>query len=246
MGTWYREDLAYVHDVGFGDFVLQAAPGILALLRASNISEGLVVDLGCGSGLWARELSKAGYQCLGVDISEAMIAMARRRVPDAEFRVASLFKTKLPRCSAVTSLGESLNYLFDPANNSKMLARLFRRVHQALVPGGVFVFDIAEPGQLPRGAITRSFQAAADWLVTVEKTEDRKQAVLTRRINTFRQIGNSYRRDEEVHRQRLYSAADIARALRGEGFRVRSNRHYGTYRLPKAHAAFIARKPGEV
>lgn len=245
MGTWYREDLAYVHDVGHGDFAWQAAPGILALLLRNNISAGLVVDLGCGSGLWARELSRAGYQCRGIDISEAMIAMAPRRVPVAEFRVASLFKTKLPRCSAVTSLGECLNYIFDPANNSNTLARLFRRIHQALLPGGVFIFDIAEPGQVPPGVISRSFRAASDWLVTVEKTENRKQSVLTRRINTFRKIGNCYRRVEEVHRQRLYRSADIARALRNEGFKVRTSRHYGKYRLPEAHAAFIARKPGE-
>ena len=246
MPTWYREDLAYVHDVGHSDFALQAAPGILALLRRSGIDEGLVVDLGCGSGLWARELSKAGYECLGIDISEAMIATARRRLPDAEFRVASFFKAKIPRCSAVTSLGECLNYLFDSANDSKGLARLFQRIHQALLPGGVFIFDIAEPGQVPPGTISRSFRAADDWLVTVEKTESRRPSVLTRRITTFRKIGSCYRRDEEVHRQRLYRSAEIARALRLEGFTVRATRHYGAYHLPKAHAAFIARMPSEV
>ena len=54
---WYGEDLAYIHDVGFGDFALGAAPGMLEILRRSGIRGALVVDLGCGSGLWARELA---------------------------------------------------------------------------------------------------------------------------------------------------------------------------------------------
>jgi hypothetical protein len=48
---WYREDLAYIHDVGFGDFALESAPGILEILDRKGIREGLVVDLGCASGL---------------------------------------------------------------------------------------------------------------------------------------------------------------------------------------------------
>ncbi len=107
MNEWYGEDLAYIHDVGFGDYALQSAPGILEILdRSVKTREGLVVDLGCGSGLWANELTKARYRVLGIDISEAMIAIARSRTPDAEFRVGSLFEAELPRCDAVTSIGE--------------------------------------------------------------------------------------------------------------------------------------------
>ncbi|EDX73602.1 MAG: hypothetical protein RIG63_12295 [Coleofasciculus chthonoplastes F3-SA18-01] len=51
METWYKEDLPYIHDVGFRDYALKSAPGILAILAQHQIREGLVVDLGCGSGL---------------------------------------------------------------------------------------------------------------------------------------------------------------------------------------------------
>ncbi len=54
---------------------------------------GLIVDLGCGGGLSARAFSPEGYRVLGVDISPAAIAIARQRVPDAEFRVESLLPT---------------------------------------------------------------------------------------------------------------------------------------------------------
>jgi SAM-dependent methyltransferase len=189
--------------------------------------------------LWARELAQARYRVLGVDISESMIAIARRRVPEAEFRVASLFEADIPPCNAVTALGEVLNYLFAPYNQT--LVRLFRRVYDALAPGGVFVFDVAEPGQVARGTTTRGFSEGEDWVVLVEKEEDR--GTLTRRITTFRKAGEHYRRTDEVHRQHLYRAPDVARELRRVGFRVRTIRGYGRYRLPRARAAFIARKP---
>lgn len=244
MQEWYGEDLAHIHDVGFGDYALQSAPGILEILdRSVKTREGLVVDLGCGSGLWADELTKARYRVLGIDISEAMIAIARRRAPDAEFRVGSLFEADIPLCDAVTSIGEVFNYLFDPGNDRQALVRLFRRVYEALTPGGVFVFDIAEPEQVTRGATTRGFSEGEDWLVLVEKEEDRERETLTRRITSFRKVGDLYKRADEVHRLRLYTSTDVARELRRVGFRVRTMRSCGRYQLPTAHAAFVARKP---
>lgn len=110
-----------------------------------------------------------------------------------------------------------------------------------MAPGGVFVFDVAEPGQVRQGTATRSFSEGEDWVVLVEKAEDRE--TLTRRITTFRKVGEHYRRTDEVHRQRLYKAAKVAGELRRVSFRVRTIRGYGRYPLPKAHAAFVARKP---
>ena len=46
MSAWHREDLAYVHHVGFGDFADSAAPRLLTALRAADVEGGLVVDLG--------------------------------------------------------------------------------------------------------------------------------------------------------------------------------------------------------
>ena len=78
MTGWYREGVAYIHDAGHAGFALETAPGILEILAQSGIHEGLVVDLGCGSGLLARELLDAGYGVLGIDISEAMVELARK------------------------------------------------------------------------------------------------------------------------------------------------------------------------
>lgn len=172
-----------------------------------------------------------------------MVAIARRRVSDAEFRVGSLFEAGIPPCDAVTSVGEVLNYLFDPENDCQTLVRLFRRVYDALTPGGVFVFDVAEPGQVTRGSSTRGFSEGEDWIVLVEKEEDRGRGTLTRRITSFRKVEDLYRRADETHRLQLYKSADVAGELRRVGFRVRTMRSYGRYNLPRAHAAFVARKP---
>jgi SAM-dependent methyltransferase len=247
----YRADLAYIHDAGFGDFATGAAPGVLALLSRAGIEGGLVVDLGCGSGIWARALCEAGYGVLGVDISAAMIELARRRAPAARFVHESLLAVELPPCDAVTSLGECFNYLVDDrfddrpgdgAKGSRALGDLFGRIHAALRPGGILVFDVVEPGQV-RGPEPRRVQRqAADWAVLVEVEEAPAERLLTRRITTFRRHGELFRRDEEVHRQRLFDRSDLLPLLELAGFRARTLRRYGDFRLPRGRVAFVARR----
>ena len=57
----YREDLPYIHDAGLRDYALNAAPGLLRMMRKNGVTDGLVVDLGCGSGRWVAELNRVGY-----------------------------------------------------------------------------------------------------------------------------------------------------------------------------------------
>ncbi len=238
----YHEDLAYVHDSGFGAFARESAPGLLAILRRRGICEGLVVDLGCGSGIWARLLCDAGYSVLGIDLSRAMIRIARKRAPEAGFRVGSFLDARLPKCDAVTSLGECFNYLFDRRNGISALRSLFRRIHAALKPGGVLIFDIAEPGRGSVGPCQKHVEGNG-WMVLVDVEEDTSRCRLTRRITTFRRSGRLYRRHGEVHRLQLYRATDMAAELRCAGFRAHIVRAYGRNRFPKFHAGLIARKP---
>lgn len=243
MAEWYGEDLAYIHDVGHADFALQSAPGILQILAHGGIHEGLVVDLGCGSGLLARELLDAGYGVLGIDISGAMVELARRRAPEAEFWVGSLFEAEIPPCAAVTAVSEVLSYLFDPENEERGLGPLFRRIYDALAPGGVFVFDTLGPGQVPPGATARGFRVGKDWAVLSEREEDAERGTMVRRIVSFRKVGEHYRRDEEVHRVRLYAPEELSGELLRVGFQARTMRAYGSHPLAEGHVAFLARKP---
>ncbi len=241
MTDAYRADLAHVHDSGYGGLAENAAPVLLAELRRRGVEGGLVVDLGCGGGVLSEKVAAAGYDVLGIDISEAMVALARRRVPSGRFVVGSFLTEELPPCVAVAAVGEIFNYLFDKGNTERQLEKVFRRVHRALALDGVLLFDVAGPGRGGAGG-RQAFREGDDWAVLVTVAEDRERRLLTREITTFRKVGDLYRRDYELHRQRLYEPAAMAARLRAVGFRVRRLAAYGPLRLARGHAAFLARK----
>jgi len=238
----YQEDLAYIHDAGFSGYCLKSTPGLLQLLRRSGITAGLVVDLGCGSGRWARALNRRGYAVLGVDQSADFIRMARATAPESKFVTGSLWTTPLPPCAAVTSIGECLNYGFDAKVGTTGLDRLFSRVYRALLPRGGFLFDAAGPERAPENGPRRSWFQGRDWAILVETTGDRRRKTLMRRITCFRRRGEQYRRSDEIHQLRLYRPEEIAGRLTKAGFEVATLSRYGRFSLPAGITAFLARK----
>lgn len=242
MTAGYRPDLAFVHDEGFGDFARRAAPAILRELSRRGLDGGVIVDAGCGSGALAEALVAAGRRVVGFDASEAMIALARARVPGAEFRVARLADAPLPPCDAIVAVGEVVNYRFDGRAGARALPAFFRRAFSALRPGGVLLFDFLAP--LARGSRTGSaHRASADWAVLVTRREDRARRRLVREITTFRRAGTHWRRDDEVHELELLAPADVRAALLRAGFRVALRRGWGAAALPAGHRVVTAAKP---
>jgi len=225
----YGRDLAYVHDVGYGDVAEAAARAVVKRLS----QPAFIVDLGCGSGTFARAMTERGHRVLGIDLSPSMIERARRNAPQARFRVGSFVDVALPACDVVTAIGEVFNYLFD--ERARRLT--FGRVAAALRPGGLFVLDLAGPGRVtsPSG-----HTLGRDFAVLVDREE--KNGVLERRITTFRKVGAYYRRSDELHRQRLFSPSEVLSALRAAGFRARPARGYDTLRFPRGLTAFFATK----
>ncbi len=235
MEADYRADLAHIHAAGFGDLAATAGPALAGLLKRAGIDDGPVVDLGCGNGVTSRALSDAGYEVLGIDSSAAMLALARRTAPGARFRLASFLDTGLPPCRAVVAVGEVLNY------TQRSLDPVFRRVHRALEPGGLFVFDLAGPGRVAGKGPARYWTEGEDWAILVEVEEERGRALLTRRMTTFRRSGRGWRRDAETHHQRLHRAGEVAGRLRALGFRVRVRRGYAGERFAPGHFVVVAR-----
>jgi SAM-dependent methyltransferase len=227
--SFYGSDLAHVHDDGFGGFARDAAPGLLRLLARAGVHDGLVVDLGCGSGIWAEILLAAGYDVLGIDASADLLRIARRRAPGARFVHASLDDAELPRCGAVTALGEVLSY-----GERRSLVPVLRRIRGALEPGGVLAFDVVGPGREPRPR--RTWTEGDGWVVCVDVREEGRR--LTRRIVTFRRSGRSWRRTEETHVQRTFARGEVLDALARAGLEGRARRPYGL-----GHLAFTARRP---
>lgn len=237
----YSADLAYIHDQGYGDFARNAAPGLLRILHANGIATGRVIDLGCGSGIWAAQLCRRGYDVTGVDLSPAMLAIARRRAPKAKFVRGSLHAVPLPPCDAVTALGECFNYLFDAGARRPDRLGLLKRIYAALRPGGVLIFDMATPGR--GGGTPIRVREGRDWMLVSQVSEDAASRTLTRRIVAFRRSGRSYRRIDETHRLRLFPRTEMADWLRTAGFRVRTIRGYGDVPFPTSLVGFIARRP---
>jgi SAM-dependent methyltransferase len=233
--TAYDEDLAYTHDRGYSHVAEDAAAFLLGLLPERSD----VVELGCGAGVTALRLTEAGHTVLGIDQSPALIALARERAPHARFEVGSFVTQRLPECDAVLAIGEVFNYLFDEGNTPAALPGLFGRIHQALRPNGLLVFDLASPA-VRRGDGARIWNAGADWATLVEYGE--QGDLLTRHITCFRELDSGYRRSEEVHVQRLYRPAEILPLLRAAGFTARTRRGYDPGR---GRHVYVARTSGE-
>ena len=243
MSNTYREDLAYIHDVGFGHLAKNGAQVLLDALRQSAIDRGTVVDLGCGSGLLASELAAAGYEVLGIDISEALLDIAKERVPTARFRQESILKAELPpSCVAVAAIGECFNYLFDEDNTDQALYALLRRIHEALDLGGLLLFDVAESGRSPDSGSQQAHTRGEDWTVLMTAEEDLTNGLLTRRITTFRKIGELYRRDQEIHQLRLITRTKVLEYLSVLGFEAHILDSYGQLRLPTGLTGFLGIK----
>lgn len=236
----YREDLAYVHHSGFERLAANAAALLIEVLREGGEEDGLVVDLCCGSGPLSRRLSDAGYDVLGVDISGTMVGMAREQVPNGRFVEGSILSVELPTCVAVAAVGECFNYLFDEGNTEEGLQDLLRRIHAALSPGGILIFDAAGPGRATSRPQTHA--EGEDWAVLATSEEDAERGILTRRITTFRKVGELYRRDEETHNLRLVDRDAVATRLRNLGFGVSVLDGYGEMRFPPGLTGFLARK----
>jgi SAM-dependent methyltransferase len=211
-------------------------------MRRTGHDSGLCIDLGCGGGILSRALINASYKVHGVDISPAMVAIARKRVPSARFEVGSILSAELSECVAVAAIGECLNYLFDPGHSMSAIVEVLRRIHEVLKPGGILLFDVAEPGRAREGSPRRSFVDGPNWAVLVESEEDKDSQILTRRMTTFRQVGKMYRRGHETHRLRLIPRDKLKATLRAMGFRVRMLNGYGMLKFPTGLVGFLARK----
>jgi hypothetical protein len=120
------------------------------------------------------------------------------------------------------------------------LARLFRRVFEALEPAGLFIFDVAEVG-LDKNRSPR-FREGEDWMCYVRYKYNDNRDQLTRHIVTFRKYGTLYRRQVERHRLQLYHRSDIEAMLTRVGFRARATRRFGEFDLMAGRIGFVARK----
>lgn len=235
--TYYGDDLALVHHLGFGFHADACAPGILALLEP--VRGGLVLELGCGSGLLTRHLVEAGHRVIATDASPAMLALARETAPQAEVRSLALPDDQLPDCDAIVSVGHVLNYLRDEA----AIERALVAAAEALRPGGIFALDLCDLryGELRRDE-PNSGRVADDWAIVTRFSLPRAN-LFVREIAAFLRNGDgSWRRDDERHENVLVDTAAVPALLKEHGVGARVAESFGQEELPAGLVAVVGRK----
>ena len=227
--TYYRDDLALIHHLGFGFHADRCAPGILRLLEPVRARQGVVVELGCGSGLLTRFLVDAGHRVIATDASPAMLDLARQYVPEAEISRLSLPDDPIPDADAIVSVGHVLSYLPDEA----ALVRAFIASAEAVRPGGLLAFDICdlEWGRAREDAQPVGF-VSDDWALITEYSMPTPARFVRQMAIFVRNPDGSWRRDDERHENVLFDTSTIASLLAEHGLEATVGSSFGGEELP--------------
>ena len=232
----YGEDLAHIQASGFGAHAASAAKEIVSRLPRRG---GRAVDVGCGAGVTTRALVDHGFAVTGIDVSPALLSIARRAVPEASFLEASAHDADLGRCDAVLAVGEVLSYHAPEVDAEARVRAFFARVAEALGEGGLFVFDLI--GTRGPSLDAKGWRSEEEWAVLHQTVE--ADGRLTRTTETFVRDGARYRRSREVHHVRLFAEEEVGAWLVTAGFDVEMARAYaGEPLLPRRYAVFATRR----
>ena len=241
LDTYYRPDLALVHHLGFGFHADACAPGILKLLEPVGARGGLVLELGCGSGLLTRHLVDAGHRVLATDASNPMLELARETAPAAEFMRLTLPDDDLPSADAIVSVGHVLNYLPDLPGIERSLMALAH----ALRPGGLVAIDLCdlEWGELRRDAPNYS-RVEDDWAIVTRFSVPARDRFV-RQITTFlRDEDGRWRRSDERHDNVLLDTSRLPEFLARQGLEASMRSSFGDEQLPPGLRTIVGHRAG--
>lgn len=178
-----------------------------------------VLDIATGTGTVALLLAQRGYQVTGVDLSAPMIAVAQRKARRMRLAVQFLCRDAadldLPRGSfdAAVCLYDSLNYILEP----ERLERAFAQAANALVPGGLFIFDLNTIYSFEQELFTQeNLSPGREVRYRWRSRFDRK----TRIARIDMEFWTDSAQFEETHYQRGHSVEEVTEGLERAGFIV--------------------------
>ncbi len=196
----------------------------LAWLRAHDILQGRVVDWGCGEGSAARIFAAAGWEVLGIDQSNAMLALARQHTDQPEtlrYQQGDLREPLLaPHALLATAFYDTVNYL---ASQEELQAG-WQTMAQSVMPGGFVIVDVNtayEYATTWRGQYV-IVTDTADTLVLNQLRYNARTGLARGRIIWFaREIENDvWRRGSELHLQRAHTDTEIVEAIEQAGLKL--------------------------
>lgn len=223
---------------------------VAGLLREYGISEGLVLDMGCGTGSVTERLAQAGYDMIGIDYSGEMlqIAMDKRQASgldilylQQDMREFELYGT----VKAVVSICDSLNYILEYED----LVQVFRQVNNYLDPKGVCIFDLNTEYKYREILADNTFaedreESSFIW----NNFYNREDKVNEYDLTLFVKEGELYRKYQETHYQRAYSLEEVKAAVREGGMEFVAACHsctHGPVREDSQRIHVIAREMGK-
>ena len=223
---------------------------LIERLKEYNITEGILLDLGCGTGKITRKLAAHGFDMIGVDNSFEMLDIARELSGEdqgilyllQDMREFELYGT----VCAVTSNCDSINYILE----YEELIEVFRLVNNYLDPEGIFIFDI--------NTLHKYKELLADHTIAEDREEVsfiwnnyfyEEENINEYELNLFVKEKNGlYRKLQETHYQRAYSVEEIKNAIHLAGMEFVGVYDAFTKEAPKEDSErlhFIAREKGK-
>ncbi len=195
-----------------------------------------LLDIACGTGEQARILAQH-FQVTGLDLSQAMIDIARKKVPAAEFHVADMCDFDLKRqFDVVVNLYGSIGF----AENVERMQAAIQAAKRHLLPGGLFI--------LTPWATKETFQ---EGLFSVASERNGisfcRMEVLRRlsedqiRVEMHHLIGQNLSVELREHEQTisLFSEAEYVSAIESQGFQIQERLSEQQFRM----GAFVCTKP---
>lgn len=192
---------------------------LVSLLQEYGIEDGLVLDLGCGTGSLTEQLAKKGYDMIGVDNSSDMLEIAMDKKAASGLDILYLMQDMRDfelygTVKAVVSICDSMNYIL----SEDELTTVFLLVNNYLDPGGIFIFDlntIYKYSLMGDATIAENREEGSFIWENSYYEEDRMNEYdLTLFI---RQESGLYEKYEETHYQKAYELETVKQLLADAG-----------------------------
>ncbi|MDD2971340.1 MAG: class I SAM-dependent methyltransferase [Lachnospiraceae bacterium] len=190
------------------------------LLKFYEIRDGLVLDLGCGTGSFTEKMAEKGYDMIGVDNAADMLQIAMEKKEKSQNDILYLLQDMREfelygTIGAVVSICDSMNYITEDED----LLTVFRLVNNYLDPEGIFIFDMNTMHKyrdvLGECTIAENRdECSFIWDNFYDYEEEMNEYELTLFVQEEEGL---YRKYEETHFQRAYDLERVKELLKESG-----------------------------